>query len=283
MGWGIRNSVIGYSAGRGQLLPLPWNNITTLSVVFSQDVTINTAAAGLALVGSPDLPSPAVLSSAMYSYDSITDTAQWTFAAPALDKYQLDLPSAAVTIRSESRSTANGRRARATFPSGDGTGGGGLAFRFNILPGDVDQNGVVTGMDGNAVRIAVARYDTTELLSLLDVNADGAITGQDGSAIRLQLLQASPSTIRHRRDRVFAIPARMAGKAEVGGQKSEVGNQVAGGGGSSSGAATAPCQRLDPVHLRLRRAAAPAIHDLVIEGLTADEIPQSNPLLSPAC
>ena len=161
MGWGIHQLGYRLLGGAGQLLPLPWNNITTLSVVFSQDVTIDTAAAGLALVGSPDLPSPAALSSATFSYDSATHTAQWVFAAPlALDKYQLDLPSAAIANSLGIPLDGEWTTGASNFPSGDGSGGGGLAFRFNVLPGDVDQNGVVTGADGNAVRIRMLQ-DTT--------------------------------------------------------------------------------------------------------------------------
>ena len=57
---GSGDGQLGYRllGGGGQLLTLPWTNITTLSVVFSQDVSIDTAAANLALFGSPDLPAP---------------------------------------------------------------------------------------------------------------------------------------------------------------------------------------------------------------------------------
>ncbi len=69
---GLGDAQLGYRllGGNGQLLPLPWNNITTISVVFNQDVSVDTAAAGLALIGSPDLPAPAGLAGAALSYSS---------------------------------------------------------------------------------------------------------------------------------------------------------------------------------------------------------------------
>jgi len=87
---------LGYSlpGGKNQLQILPWDNLTTVSVVFTQNVTVNTAQAGLALVGSPDLPAVPSLGAATFSYNSSTDTATWTFASPlTTDKYLLCIPS----------------------------------------------------------------------------------------------------------------------------------------------------------------------------------------------
>jgi hypothetical protein len=200
---GLGTAQLGYRllGGSNQLAPLPWSNITTLSVVFSQDVTINAAQSGLALAGSPDLPAAPALSAATFSYDSSTHTAQWTFASPLpLDKYLLSIPSAAVT---NSVGTAldgewtneTGASPGSQFPSGDGAAGGDFNFRFNLLPGDVDQNGAVTGADGNVVRgLLLQTTASTSYSPLADLNGDGTITGLDGAVVRANLLQSLPAT-----------------------------------------------------------------------------------------
>ena len=69
-----------------------------------------------------------------------------------LDKYLYHIPSAAVTNGLGAALDGEFTTTTSNFPSGDGTAGGDFNFRFNILPGDVDQNGVVTGLDGGDVR-----------------------------------------------------------------------------------------------------------------------------------
>ena len=195
---GLGDAQLGYRLGGGasQLTPLPWTNVTTISVVFSEDVAINTAASGLALVGSPDLAPPQSLGSAAFSYSSATHTAQWTFAAPlGEDKYLLNIPSSAVANLFGMPLDGDWTTSASGFPSGDGTAGGDFSFRFNVLPGDVDQNGVVAGPDGTAVRNHLLQDTTMAGYSpLLDVNADGAITSQDGSLVRMHLLDSLPQT-----------------------------------------------------------------------------------------
>ncbi len=195
---GQGDAQLGYRllGGDGQLLPLPWNNITTISVVFSQDVTINMAAAGLDLIGSADLAAAPSLSSATFSYSSATHTAQWTFAAPlTTDKYLLELPSPAVVSEFGMSLDGEWTTQSSNSPSGDGVSGGDFLFRFNVLPGAVTQNTVVTGVDGGAVRTSLfADTSTANYSPMADVNGDGAITSLDGAIVRANLLQQLPSS-----------------------------------------------------------------------------------------
>ena len=66
---GLGSAQLGYliPAGANQLQDVPWVNITTISVVFNENVSINTADSALQLIGSPDLPAPAALSSATFT------------------------------------------------------------------------------------------------------------------------------------------------------------------------------------------------------------------------
>jgi methionine-rich copper-binding protein CopC len=226
----LGDAQLGYriSGGAGQLLPLPWNDVTTLSVVFSQDVNINSA--GLALVGSPDLPAPASLASAAFSYDNGTRTAQWTFAAPlTADKYLLDIRSAAVANTLGTPLDGEWTTGTSSFPSGDGTSGGDFNFRFNLLPGDADQNGVITGMDGNGVRLRLLQDTTAANYSpLFDLNGDGVITGQDGAIVRSQLLQQLPSDDPAPPGQGFALLG-----PEAGGQSPGIPSSVSGSGNAA--------------------------------------------------
>src|SRR5262249_728955 len=137
---------------------------------------------------------PSPLSGATFSYDGSSHTARWTFAAPlADDKYLFNIPAAAVTNAAGAPLDGEWATGPSGVPSGDGTAGGDFGFRFNLLAGDVDRNGMVTGIDGNAVRIRMLEDTSTANYSpLADPNGDGAITGQDGAVVRMQLLHTLP-------------------------------------------------------------------------------------------
>ena len=183
---GLGSATLGYRipGGANQLLAIPWVNVNIISVVFSQAVTINTSAAGLALVGSADLAAAPALSSATFSYNSTTHTATWTFRTYfALDKYMLCIPSAAVTnsagIALDGEWT-NGGSGASNYPSGNGTAGGNFDFRFNVLPCDVNQSGTVTTADGTAISSHYLYWTTTTgYVAYWDTTGKGGVTGLD--------------------------------------------------------------------------------------------------------
>jgi hypothetical protein len=132
----------------------------------------------------------------VFSYSSATHTAQWTFAAPlATDKDLLEVPSSAVMSKFGMSLDGEWTTQSSGYPSGDGVWGGDFLFRFNVLPGAVTQNTVVTGIDGGAVRAKLFADTTSAIYSpLADVNGDGAVTSLDGAIVRANLLQALPSS-----------------------------------------------------------------------------------------
>jgi Dockerin type I domain/Bacterial Ig-like domain len=214
-------------AGATQLSALPWSNVTTLAIQFTEDVSIDAANAGLTLIGSPDLPPPPSLASAAFSYSHAMHTATWTFDSPLPgNKYLLSIPAAAVTDALGSQldgewTNPSGSSAGSQFPSGNGTAGGDFNFRFNVLPGDVDQDGAVTGSDGNALRNHLLEDTSSSSYSAFsDLNADGAVTGLDGAIVRMNLLQSLPAS----------DPLPPAG----GNQGSDVGSQGSANGSSAS-------------------------------------------------
>ena len=194
----LGDSQLGYRmmGGDTQLAALPWVNINIVTVVFSRDVNITTAS--LALVGSPDLAAAPALSGASYSYNSTTHVAQWVYNSSLTnDKYLLNIPSAAVTSRASGQALdgefVNG--SGNLLPSGDATTGGDFNFRFNILPGDVDQNGAVNALDGANVHQHLLQYaNQTGYNPLFDTYGKGAITGIDFTTVQTALFSALPNT-----------------------------------------------------------------------------------------
>ncbi len=107
------------------------------------------------------------------------------------------------------------------FPSGDGIMGGDFLLRFNVLPGAVTQNTVVTGVDGGAVRMRLFEDTTTaNYAALADVNGDGAINSLDGASVRMELLQALPAS--EPQGQGSGVGGQRSG---IGGQGSAVGSQ----------------------------------------------------------
>ena len=135
-------------------------------------------------------------SAATFSYSSATRTATWSYGTPLpLDKYLISIPSAAVTNGLGADLDGEWTNATSSYPSGNGTAGGDFDFRFNILPGDVDQNGVVTGIDGGDVRQHFMQFPTSPGYSpLYDTYGKGAITGVDLLAVQAALLTQLPAT-----------------------------------------------------------------------------------------
>ncbi|HKD37653.1 MAG TPA: fibronectin type III domain-containing protein, partial [Pirellulales bacterium] len=197
---GLGDAQLGYRVptGAGQLAPLPWININVVSVQFTQDVTLNTAQSGLALTGSSDLSAAPALGTATFSYSSAKRTASWMFpSASALsdDKYLLSIPSAAVTNSIGGNLDGEFTTSLSTFPSGNGTAGGNFNFRFNILPGDVNQDGAVTGLDGGSIRQHFLQFTSTAGYSpFFDTSGKGAITGLDFLTVQNALLTTLPNT-----------------------------------------------------------------------------------------
>ncbi len=193
---GIGSSTLGYlvPAGSNQLAALPWVNINTISVAFNENVSINTADSALELIGSSDLPAPASFANATFSYSSTTHTATWTFASPLVtDKFLINIPAADVTDSLGTQLAGQWTNGASSYPSGNGTIPGTFDFQFNVLHADVNQDGGVSGADGNAVRLKLLQNVTTSGYSpFYDVAGTGSITGADGSYVRINLTDTLP-------------------------------------------------------------------------------------------
>lgn len=120
----------------------PWDNIDTIIITLDQGTTIK--ASDLSLSGK----NTAAFAFSDFSYDSINFVATWTLAAPlAKDKYFIDLNSDGL---------APVENIYGQDLDGDGYGGYGgdgndYELRFDVLPGDANQDGTVSQLDWDAV------------------------------------------------------------------------------------------------------------------------------------
>lgn len=169
-----------------QTQPLPWTNVNQIQVAFSEDVNVQQSSLVLTGVGGAYAISG-------FSYNASTFTATWTLSTPiAADKLHIALAStgpAAVTsvaggISLDGEWTDN----VSTYPSGNVTAGGDFNFAFNVLPGDVNQDGVVDIQDLTSVANHWLGAGPTG-----DVNADGAVDIQDLTALANHWLQTLPA------------------------------------------------------------------------------------------
>jgi hypothetical protein len=197
------NNAGGYSipVGSGaQLLPLPWTNIDEIQVTFNENVTVTQA--DLMLVGVHTLSYN--VAGGTFSYNAATFTATWTLPADIPDdKLLLELNaggSAPIEDASGNRlegawtnPTTTSSTATSQYPSGNGVPGNFL-FRFNVLPGNVSQNGYVEAVDGLLVRGAMGSSAGQGNYSVFkDVNGAGYVLSSDGLLVLGQLGSSLPA------------------------------------------------------------------------------------------
>jgi len=178
-------------AGSAQLQTLPWNDLDQIQIVFTEDV--NVSQASLTLTGV-NVPTYAISG---FSYNPSTLTATWTLSSPiGIDRLHLNLASsgpAAVTSTSGTPGTPLAGAwtdQSSAFPSGSGGTASDFGFSFNVLPGDMNTDGVVNGLDLS--QISSQWLASGNLAS--DVTGDGVTNGLDISAAAGYWLQSLPAS-----------------------------------------------------------------------------------------
>jgi hypothetical protein len=198
-------NVGGYSipVGSGaQLATLPWGNINQIEVVFSENVTVNQADLLLSGVNTAAYN----VSDGTFSYNPSTFTATWTLPQSiGPDKLMLALnadgsnpieDAAGNRLDGEWTNPASTSDSGGSiYPSGNGVAGGNFDFRFNVLPGDANQDGSVNFADLNKV---LTNYNLTGMSwSQGDVTGDGAVNFSDLNVVltyyNLSLPSGSPA------------------------------------------------------------------------------------------
>jgi hypothetical protein len=154
---------------------LPWTSIDTISVAFSENV--NVSQTGLTLYDS----SNNATSPTSFSYDATNFIAHWTFSNPlAANIWWIGLAASTVTDPSGVELDGDWTTGVSTFAqgSGDGTPGGDFNYLFNVLTGDVNNNGTVSTGDVLQVKTQLnAALDGTNYRQ--DINANATIATGD--------------------------------------------------------------------------------------------------------
>ena len=126
-----------------------------------------------------------------FSYSASTFTAIWTLSHTiSADNLNIDLHSSGTNaIRDSVGNALDGEWTNSTssYPSGNGVAGGDFNFAFHVLPGDINQDGIVNGQD---LALASSAWLTSGVTG--DVNADGIVNGQDLAIISSQWLATLP-------------------------------------------------------------------------------------------
>jgi hypothetical protein len=87
------------------------------------------------------------------------------------------------------------------FPSGNGTEGSDFNFRFNVLPGDSNRNGALTGPTDGVLGSDVIKVRNSQFLTTVDskysvfddVNGSGNVSGVDVVAVRNRQFTGLPA------------------------------------------------------------------------------------------
>jgi hypothetical protein len=187
---------LGYKipGGPGQLDTLPWINVNEVHVTFSENVVISASDLSLHGVSVANY-------GGSFSYDANTFTA--TLLLPAAigpDKLILHVND---TVEDLTGNNLDGEWTNGTsnYPSGNGTEGADFNFRFNVLPGDSNRNGSLTGptdgvLGSDVIKVRNAQFLTTadsKYTVFDDVNGTGNVSGVDVVAVRNRQFTGLPA------------------------------------------------------------------------------------------
>ncbi len=175
-----------------QLSSLPWSNIDTFTVRFSEDVNVRASHLSLTGVNATNFQIQ------QFAYDAETYTASWTLSAPlAKNSYFLEIDGDGVSPVVDLQGMAvdgEWTTSSSVYPSGNSVAGGDFSFAFRVLPGDVNQN---SGVDYFDYSTAVAKVGLTTGSSgysaLIDLDGSGSHTSADASGISARMWTSYPS------------------------------------------------------------------------------------------
>ena len=169
-----------------ELKPLPWTNLNQIQIVFNENVNVQQSS--LVLTGM----NVANYAFSTFSYNAATFTATWTLVSPiGDDKLSIDLHASGPADVTNGQATAlDGEWTNATsvYPSGNGSAGGDFNFAFNVLPGDVNQDGIINVQD-----LALVSSGWLSAGPAGDVNADGIVNSQDLAFLSSNWLATLPA------------------------------------------------------------------------------------------
>ncbi len=148
--------------------PLPWIGLDQIHVRFDRDVIMGQDDLELRGVNVPSYPI------SEFDYDSASRTASWRLAT-SIDEDRLAIVLFD-DITDVSGNALDGEWSldQDQYPSGDGEAGGAFFYRFDVLPGDFNQDGQVTRRDfANKLPHTFVVAEDASFSTLADTNGDG--------------------------------------------------------------------------------------------------------------
>lgn len=186
----------GYTIPTGsaaQTATLSWTGIDQIKIRFSEDVQVDAADLSLGGVNTT------AYSFSDFHYDPQARLATWTLSAPLTkDRLRIDLDANGLDpIRDLDGNILDGEWTNGSSTvSGNGVAGGDFEFLLNVVPGDVNNNGVVMLNDYMAVSQSMG-LTTADLgyLAIRDIDGSGTIDITDRDLVYARKLQSWPSGI----------------------------------------------------------------------------------------
>jgi hypothetical protein len=180
--------------GPNQLLTLPWVNINTIIFKFSENVVISAADVSLHGVNIANY-------GGTFSYDSNTFTGELLLPNTInADKLVLHIND---TVKDAAGNALDGEwtNGSSLYPSGNSTAGTDFNFRINVLPGDSNRNGTLTGTTDGVLGTDVIKVRNAQFLTTADptyspfddVNGSGNVSGVDVVAVRNRQFTGLPT------------------------------------------------------------------------------------------
>ena len=175
------------SGRQAELRDLPWSGLNQIQIVFNQNVNVQQASLSLSGLNVANY------SFSGFSYNATTFTATWTLSdSIGADRLTLDLHSTGTTGVTNSLATplagawTNGI---SSYPSGAGGATADFSFALNVLPGDLNQDGLVNAQDISTLASHWSRSDDV----FADAVGAGIVNGQDIAVIASNWLAALPA------------------------------------------------------------------------------------------
>ena len=175
-----------------QIKSLPWKNIDTIVVAFSDDVDVRCDHLSLSGVNATNF------SIQQFSYDVASHRATWIFSAPlAPNSYSVEIDGDGVApVKNLYGAALDGEwtTSASTFPSGNAAAGGDFTFAFRVLVGDANQSNTVDYYDYlNAVAKNGLTTTSTGYAPLYDFNGSGDHSTADANEASSRMWAAYPS------------------------------------------------------------------------------------------
>ena len=175
-----------------QIKSLPWMNIDTLVVTFSEDVDVRRDHLSISGVNATSFEIQ------QFSYDVASHRATWVLSAPlGPNSYSVEIDGDGVApVKNLHGATLDGEWTTSTsaFPSGNAVAGGDFTFAFRVLIGDANQSNVVDYYDYYG---AVSKHGLTTTSTgyspLYDFNGSGNHSTADSSEAHSRLWATYPS------------------------------------------------------------------------------------------